>query len=79
MADVLTVREAVRRSKADGIPVSEYALRRIIKGGDIPVRRVGQKALVYYPNLVRYLTCVDGADNSPTAASHVGIRRADVG
>lgn len=79
MADVLTVREAVQRSKADGIPVSEYALRRIIKGGGIPVRRVGQKALVYYPNLVRYLTCVDGADNSLTVAGHVGIRRADVG
>ncbi len=51
MADVLTVREAVSRSKAEGMPVSEYTLRRIIKNGLVPVRQVGQKTLLYYPNL----------------------------
>lgn len=28
MADVLTIKEAVQRSKAEGMPVSEYTLRR---------------------------------------------------
>lgn len=78
MADVLTVREAVSRSKAEGMPVSEYTLRRIIKNGLVPVRQVGQKTLLYYPNLVRYLTCADGVDNAPTVAAPTGIRRVDL-
>lgn len=65
MADVLTVRGAVARAKADGLPVSEYTLRAWIKAGHIPVRHAGCKQLVYYPNLVRYLQCEDGGDNSP--------------
>lgn len=49
MADVLTVREAVQRCKAEGLPVTEYALRGWIKAGAIPTRKVGQKYLVYFP------------------------------
>lgn len=75
MADVVTVREALARAKAEGLPVSEYALRGWIKTGEIPVRNIGHKSLLYYPNLVRYLQCVDGCDNSPTAAETAGIRR----
>ena len=78
MADVVTVREAVQRSKAEGLPVSEYTLRRIIRSGKVPVRQVGQKMLLYYPNLVRYLTCVDGADNTPSVAVPLGVRRVDL-
>lgn len=77
MADVVTVREAVARAKAEGLPLSEYSLRILLKTGAIPARIVGQgkKYLLYYPNLVRYLQCVDGCDNSPTAAETAGIRR----
>lgn len=79
MADILSIREAVQRAKADGMPVSEYTLRRLIKSGEIPVRRVGQTILLYYPNLTRYLTCADGTDNTPaTVAGYVGIRRVDL-
>lgn len=78
MPDVLSVREAVQRAKAEGMPTSEYTLRRLIKSGEIPVRRVGQTILLYYPNSARYLTCADGADNTPaTVAGYVGIRRVD--
>ena len=78
MPNVVTVRGAVQRAKADGLPVTEYTLRRWIKTGAIPVRNVGSKALLFYPNLVRFLQCEDGADNVPTAvgAAH-GIRRVD--
>lgn len=77
MANVLTVREAVRRAKQDGLPVSEYTLRRWIKTGAIPTRKVGQKALLFYPNLVRYLQCEDGGDNKPATMTAVpGIRPA---
>lgn len=78
MADVLTIKEAVQRSKNEGLPVSEYTLRRIVKSGLVPIRRVGQKTLLYYPNLVRYLTCADGADNTPGVAVPTGIRRVDL-
>lgn len=76
MPDVVTIREAVQRAKSDGLPVSEHALRRWVKTGAIPARKVGQKALIFYPNLVRYLQCEDGADNQPaTAVAAPGIRR----
>ena len=78
MPNVVTVREAVQRAKADGLPVTEYTLRRWIKTGAIPVRNVGSKALLFYPNLVRYLQSEDGADNTPaTVGAAQGIRRVD--
>lgn len=79
MPDVVTIREAVQRAKSDGLPVSEHALRRWVKTGAIPARKVGQKALIFYPNLVRYLQCEDGADNQPaTVTASLGIRRVDL-
>ena len=76
MPNVVTVREAVQRAKADGLPVTEYTLRRWIKTGAIPVRNVGSKALLFYPNLVRFLRCEDGSDNAPSSpGSTSGIRR----
>lgn len=79
MHNVLTVRESVQRTKADGLPVSEYTLRQWIKTGAIPVRKAGQKSLIFYPNLVRFLQCADGSDNttSPVSAGS-GIRRVEV-
>lgn len=65
MADVVTIREAVARAKAEGLPVSEYTLRAWIRTGVIPVRHAGCKMLLYYPNLVRYLQCEDGGDITP--------------
>ena len=65
MADMLTIRQAVERARQEGIPVSEYTLRRWVKSGEVPVRTAGSKHLLYYPNLVRYLQCVDGCDNQP--------------
>ncbi len=61
MADILTIREAAARAKAEGLPVSEYTLRNWIKAKVIPVRTAGRKSLLYYPNLVRYLRC-EGCD-----------------
>lgn len=76
MSNVVTVREAVHRAKAEGLPVTEYTLRRWIKTGAVPVRNIGTKALLFYPNLVRFLRCEDGADNtSTTNESAPGIRR----
>ena len=77
MPDVLTIREAVARAKAEGIPVSESALRRWIKSGAVPVRKAGNKQLLYFPNLEKYLRCEDGGDNSSAMVAVAGIRRVD--
>ena len=76
MRDVLTIREAVQRSKDEGVPVSEYALRRWVKVGAIPTRQAGTKTLIYFPRLVEFLTCADGCDNAPaTMGESPGGRR----
>lgn len=59
MQNILTVREAVQRAKAEGLPISEYTLRQWIRTGAIPVRNVGKKVLIFYPNLIRYIQCED--------------------
>lgn len=79
MPNVLTIRETVQRARADGLPISEYTLRQWVRAGAIPTRKVGQKSLIYYPNVVRYLQCEDGCDNAPaTVAAAPGIRRVDL-
>lgn len=79
MPNVLTIREAVQRAKADGVPVSEYTLRHWVKTGAIPVRRIGQKVLLYYPNLVKYLQCEDSTNIMPaTVVPTPGIRRIEI-
>lgn len=79
MPDVLTIREAAQRAKAEGLPVTEYTLRYWVRTGKLPTRKVGQKALLFYPNLVRYLQCEDGCDNKPaTMTAFQGVRRVDL-
>lgn len=77
MGNVVTIREAVARAKAEGLPISEHTLRGWVKTGAIPVRNAGKKILLFYPNLVLYLQCVDGGDNSPATAVTSGIRRVE--
>ena len=80
MPNVCTIREAVTRAKADGLPVTEYSLRRWIRTGAVPVRMIGNKALLFYPNLLQFIQCEDGADNAPaTEEKKNGIRRIEVG
>ena len=79
MPNMLTIRQVVDRLKADGLPLSEYALRLLVKRGAIPVRYAGQKALIYYPNVISYIQCTDGCDNAPsTVAAAPGIHRVDL-
>ena len=61
---VLTVRATVQRAKAEGLPLSEYGLRLLIRQGKIPVQIIGTKQLVFWPNVVDFLTCTTGSDNA---------------
>ena len=79
MAEVVTIRQAVQRARDDDMPVSEYTLRQWIKSGAIPVRKVGQKALLFYPNLIRYLQCENSEPTPPTTVETIpGIRRIEI-
>ena len=62
---VLTIKETVQRSFAEGMPISEYTLRRAIRTGAIPCRIIGKKYFIAWANVERWMTCADGADNIP--------------
>lgn len=61
-ANVLTIPAAIERVRAEGLPVTEYSLRAWIKSGALPVRRIGRKSLIFWPNLMSFLTCEQGGD-----------------
>lgn len=79
-SDINTVPKLAQRAKAEGLPISEYTIRRLIKTGTIPARYIGPKPLASYSAIVRYFMCEDGQDNTPaTVVTGSGIRRIDVG
>lgn len=53
--NVLSINEAVARSKLEGLPVSETALRRWVKDGTLHATYAGRKALIFWPNVVKLL------------------------
>lgn len=77
--DINTVPKLAKRAKADGLPISEYTIRRLIKTGVLPARYIGPKPVASYSALVRYFSCEDGCDNAPaTVAAVSGIRRVEL-
>lgn len=70
MPDVLTIPQSIERARADGLPVTEYALRAWVKSGAVPVRMIGRKALIFYPKLREFLTCAEGGDITPQMVSN---------
>lgn len=78
-SDFNTTPKNVQRARSEGIPITEYYVRMLIRQGKIPVRYVGSKALFSYSALIRYLSCEDGQDNTPTTtATGFGIRRVEL-
>ena len=61
--DILNIKEAVARAKAEGMNISEYTLRRIIRSGQLPCRIVGRTYLISWANLMNWATCADRCDN----------------
>lgn len=76
MSQLLTIKETVARSRAEGLPISEYTLRRLLRKKEIPYRQVGGKFLIFWPNVEQYLTCSGGEDPDPDDRPGMsGIRR----
>ena len=79
-SDINTIPKLAQRAKDEGLPISAYSIRMLVKQGKIPVRYIGPKPLVSYSALIRYLSCADGCDNTPaTVGTNSGIRRLGVG
>ena len=77
--EILNIQEAVSRLKEEGMPVSEYTLRRAIRSGAVPCRCVGRTYLIAWSNVMKWLMCEDGADNVPlSGGGSGGIRRLEV-
>jgi len=73
-------RTIVKWAQEDGIPLSEYGLRLLLRQGKIPVRKIGAKNLICYKNVLDYLDCSTGCDNAPAElALGSGIRRIGAG
>lgn len=80
MPDINTIPKQAQRAKAEGIPLSYYAIKHLVKSGKVPARYIGTKPLVSYNALIRYISCEDGCDNAPQVVnSGYGIRRVEVG
>ena len=54
-SNIGSVNQTLRRAKAEGLDISETALRRWVKDGTLPVVYSGCKALILWDNLVRLL------------------------
>ncbi|MBQ3529768.1 MAG: hypothetical protein IJA47_04665 [Oscillospiraceae bacterium] len=79
MNDINTVPKLAAKAKADGLPISEYTIRKLIKQGTIPARYIGKKPVASYTALVRYFSCEDGCDNAPaTVVAAPGLCRIEV-
>lgn len=77
--DICTIPTLAQRAKAEGLPISAYYIRILVKQGKIPARYIGPKPLVSYSALVRYIACQDGQDNTPaTVVTGSGIRRVEL-
>ncbi len=54
--DVLTIRDASKRSIEEGFGIPENFIRRLVRDGTIQAVQAGRKKLLYYPKLVEYFT-----------------------
>lgn len=53
--EVGTIRQTLDRLRSEGIYVTESSLRTWVRTGVIPAAYCGQKAYLYYPNVLKVL------------------------
>ena len=67
MKEIMNIQETLASARECGIPLTEYTLRRALKSGALPCRIVGRTYFISWTNVMRWLMCEDGADNTPTS------------
>ena len=54
--EVATINKTIERAKQSHLGITETALRRWVKDGLVPAVYVGNKALIYWPTLIEFLS-----------------------
>ena len=65
MNEIQNIQDTLRSAHENGIPLTEYTLRRAIRSGALPCRIVGRTYFISWSNVMKWLMCEDGADNTP--------------
>lgn len=70
--ELASIHQTAERCRAEAIPISETALRRFVKMGDLPAVFAGNKALLYWPNILHFVKQGNGtqAENLPPDGLH---------
>ena len=55
--EILNIKELVNAANESGYSISEYTVRRAIRSGAIPCRKVGRTYLIMWTNFVDWITC----------------------
>lgn len=53
--DFISLTEAVRRARSEGLDISYSSLRRFVAAGYIPHVPCGSRLFVYYPNVTAFI------------------------
>ncbi len=69
MNDIQNIQDTLQSAHENGIPLTEYTLRRAIKSGALPCRIVGRTYFISWSNVMKWLMCEDGADNTPSPSN----------
>jgi len=65
--DLDSIHNTAGRCKSEGLGLSECAIRRLVKSGGLPSVWTGRRALVYWPNVLRFIERGNGP--APTVAA----------
>lgn len=60
-----TIHQTAERCKAEGLGVTEWALRGWVKSGQLRHVKAGKKALIYWDNLISFLESGEESGGKP--------------
>lgn len=69
--DVLSIAKTAERCRIEGIPLSQKTIRRFVKDGTLPAIQTGKKALLYFPNVRKFVADGNGRPQEYEGNQHV--------
>ena len=74
MSELCTIRDTAARAKAEGLGVSENALREWVASGALAFVPVGNRRLIFWPTLLAFLAEGEKVDAMPRPKYGPGSR-----
>ena len=62
--EVLKIRELVRKANQCGMSITDYTIRRVIRQGKLPCRKLDRTYLIPWKLFVHWIMCEDDCDNA---------------